>query len=315
MIHGVPHINLSMTNLNSIYSYPPLNLASKKHKEYESNCTINYNNPIKNNNVLIGIEIEVENIQERPLLHYYWYEKEDGSLRNYGVEYTSIPLTGNQIPYALSYLKEILEEDNVPSFSQRTSIHIHLNVRDYSWERVKSLLTLYAIFEKHFFNLAGTKREENIFCVPLYKCIQLSAINNLENNIKEWSKYSAINLGTISGTDICKCFGTIEFRHLYGTLDISIILFWINSIIKLHEASNNYNFDTLKETILTLNTTSEYIQLYKNIFEETALINLVSKHDFESCITTTKIALFKDIINSKYKIKPDSNLRKKLSQL
>lgn len=302
-----------MTSLNSIYTYPALKLMYDKHKEFEQNNTTIFDNPIKDNDTLIGIEVEVENIKERPILHYYWNETEDGSLRNYGVEYTSIPLTGNQIPYALSYLKIKLEENNVPSFSQRTSIHIHLNVRNYSWERIKSLLTLYAIFEKHFFNLAGSKREENIFCVPLYKCMQLTVINNLEAYVKEWSKYSAINLGTIIGTEACKCFGTIEFRHLYGTLDIPIILFWINSIIKLHIASDIYNFNTLKETILTLNTTSEYIQLYKNIFEETALVNLVSKHDFESCITTTKIALFKETINLKYSVKPDSNFREKLT--
>lgn len=302
-----------MTSLNSIYTYPALKLMYDKHKEFEQNNTTIFDNPIKDNDTLIGIEVEVENIKERPILLYYWKETEDGSLRNYGVEYTSIPLTGNQIPYALSYLKIKLEENNVPSFSQRTSIHIHLNVRNYSWERIKSLLTLYAIFEKHFFNLAGSKREENIFCVPLYKCMQLTVINNLEAYVKEWSKYSAINLGTIIGTEACKCFGTIEFRHLYGTLDIPIILFWINSIIKLHIASDIYNFNTLKETILTLNTTSEYIQLYKNIFEETALVNLVSKHDFESCITTTKIALFKETINLKYSVKPDSNFREKLT--
>lgn len=304
-----------MITLNDIFSYPDLKLMSDKHKEYEQKNNTIFNNPIKNNHVLIGIEVEVENIQERPILKYYWRETEDGSLRNYGVEYTSIPLTGNQIPYALSYLKNNLEVANIPSFSQRTSIHIHLNVRDYSWERVKNLLILYAIFEKHFFNLAGTKREENIFCVPLYKCMQLTAINNLEENINEWSKYSAINLGTITGTSVCKRFGTIEFRHLYGTLDIPVILFWINSIIKLHEASINYSFDALKEKILTLNTTSEYIQLYKNVFEEAALINLVSKHDFESCITTTKIALFKNIINFNYKIKSNSYFKKRISTM
>ena len=40
--------------------------------------------------------------------------------------------------------------------------------------------------------------------------------------------------------------------------------------------------------VVNLNSTSEYIQLYKDVFGEYADLNKMLKYDFESCITTTK---------------------------
>ena len=249
-------------------------------------------NILQKEDTLIGIEIEVENIKNTPITHYYWNYGQDGSLRNNGAEFTTEPIPAYKALPALYYLKErIKEEFNIPNFSNRCSTHIHLNVRDLNWEQITNLTLLYAIFEKHFFNVAGTKREENIFCVPLYISNQLNNIVNLKNKISSWSKYNAFNLGPTIGNDYSKPFGTIEFRHLYGTLDTNIILPWINSILKLKHACIREKVDNLVERILNMNSTSEYLLLYKKIFQEEANVTMMSQQDFEYCITTTKLAI------------------------
>lgn len=279
--------------LKSIYKYDPLITYKNNNIEYETKTKLKEPYNFINNNVLIGIEIEVENCTDFPYLSNYWKVDSDGSLRNHGVEFISQPLRTKQIPYAIEYLKDLLYLNNNPDFSDRTSIHIHLNVRDFTIERLKTFLLLYCIFEKHFFNIAGTKRENNIFCVPLYKTEQVISLEYFTDALIDWNKYNALNLGCVLGNDINKRFGTVEFRHLYGTLNTNILYPWINSIVHLRDYSLLINLEDTIEILKTLNTTSEYIALYKRIFKTTCLdFKLISKLDFESCITHTKLNLF-----------------------
>lgn len=279
--------------LKTLYKFEPLKTYRNSNNEYEARTKLKEPYNFINNNVLIGLEIELENYLEPVYTDKYWTSKTDGSLRNYGVEFVSQPLRTKQIPYAIEYLKENLYYYNNPDFSDRTSIHVHLNVRDFTIERLKIFLLLYCIFEKHFFNIAGTKRENNIFCIPLYKTEQCISLEEFSDILIDWSKYNALNLGCVLGSNVNPRFGTVEFRHLYGTLDTSIIYPWINSIVHLREYSLLISLEELIETIKTLNTTSEYIALYKKVFKKTCLdFKLISKLDFESCITHTKLNLF-----------------------
>jgi len=256
------------------------------------------NKSLATNTTLFGLELEIENITTTPEIRDFWNQHEDHSLRDNGVEYTTQPIQGKYVESALLHLNDVLMVDNKPVFSGRCSTHVHINVQDLSWENIYSFVLLYAIFEKHFFFVAGTKREENIFCVPLYKSTQLYTINTLKNYIKYWSKYNAINIAPILGNDYSMRYGTIEFRHLYGTLNPEIILSWVNTISKIKEACVKFKLNSLVDNILTMNSTSEYIQLYKRIFQEEALTQKMLKADFESCITNTKLALLKDNISS-----------------
>jgi len=73
---------------------------------------------------------------------------------------------------------------------------------------------------------------------------------------------------------------------------------WINNILHLRKASLNWNKENLLEEIKTLNTTSEYYSLYKQIFGNLCL-NL-TQEDFESCISHIKTALWGKIGFLKY---------------
>ena len=297
--------------LQHIYGYTNLNVQKAKHAAFEqtlSPATFQCKDP----NALLGIEVEVENIREGIPLEYYWKIKADHSLRNHGVECVSIPLRGHQVEHALRYLKTQMCTFNKPDFSNRTSVHVHLNVRDMSWSQVKVLVILYALFERHFFNLAGTKREQSIFCVPLYKSNQLSTILHIQNGGTKWHKYNALNLGTILGDGDVGCYGTIEFRHLYGTDDLPTLMTWINNILLLRKASNEYKLEDLLEKVKTLNSTSEYVQLYEKIFQEYADLRSMSKKDFEYCVTHVKEVFWGYDLLRKEPYKAESSLGKKI---
>lgn len=287
-----------MTKIQDIHSYSSLSSAKNHHLLYESRAKVKDNYIFRNKNCLIGIEIEVENVRSTLCgnLDYYWAEDEDHSLRNYGREYKSIPMRAYQIPYSIEYLKQLLSISNPEyEFSNRCSVHVHLNVRDFTMEQLACFIILYCIFEKHFFHIAGTKRENNIFCVPLWTTEYLPNLKRLvkPESYKIWHKYLALNCGCIFGSENNKDFGTIEFRHLYGTLDTKILYPWINSIIALREASSKYKLDELVEEIITANTTSQYLYWYDTIFQDLKISSaIMTKKDHESGISNLKQNLF-----------------------
>jgi hypothetical protein len=168
-----------------------------------------------------------------------------------------------------------------------------MNVRDFTPEQLQVFFLLYRLFEKHFFYIAGAKRESNIFCVPLYKTDPARLRScELFTNMGNWHKYYALNVGTVSGNADVSKYGTVEFRHLYGTLDRKILFDWINSILCLHKASKQYTVEELLTKIETLNTTSEYYHMYNTIFGNYTLNAHMTKYDFESCVSHVKIAEF-----------------------
>ena len=287
-----------MTKIQEIHNYDALTTFKTKHLLYEQQTKLKNPYQFRNKNCLIGIEIEIENIiySLEDVLEYYWSETEDHSLRNNGKEYKSIPLRAYQIPYCIEYLTNALNHFNKDyTFSNRCSVHVHLNVRDFTMEQLACFLLLYCVFEKHFFHVAGTKRENNIFCVPLWNTTYVPNLKRITESVsyKIWHKYLALNCGCIFGSEHNKAFGTIEFRHLYGTLDTTILYPWINSIIALREASTKYKLNDLVQEIITANTTSQYLFWYDSIFQDLKIpASLLTKKDHESGISNLKQNLF-----------------------
>lgn len=241
---------------------------------------------------MVGIEIEVENITSSVVLSPHWSSHEDGSLRNNGIEFVSIPLTIKQIEPALSNLYLSLKEKNKPDFSNRTSAHIHLNCRDLTQDEIYTLVLLYAVFEKHFYGFAGTKRMNSIFCVPLYRCNILSQAKDVIYGFSpNWHKYCGINILPLIDNNGERGKGTIEFRHLYGTENIETIYAWINQILCLRKACKEIKLTELLDQIKTMNTTSEYLALFYRVFNgQSAAVR--DKQVFEESISNIKRELF-----------------------
>lgn len=222
----------------------------------------------------VGIEIEVENIEEVPSYLRLWSTVKDGSLRNNGREFVSLPIPASTASIALEWLKHRLEIKNNPEFTNRTSVHVHVNVSDMTKNQVKSFILTYLLFERVLYEFAGGNRFNNIFCVPLSHAGYYKTLNYLFTFDKydddrfiyqlsdQWHKYTGCNLKTITDK------GTIEFRHLPGTLDVEKISVWIGMILKMKEYSSSKDTKKLFEEIAELNTNSSYDMMLSKVFGE-----------------------------------------------
>lgn len=289
----------NIKTLANIIDFPPIITRKLHHINYEQSIKPPQNIKFINKSCLFGLEVEIENITNIRIPEYYWNISDDHSLRNNGKEFISIPLRTKQIPYAINYLQNYLNLYNPEYvFSNRCSLHTHLNVRDFTQERICIFLILYCLFEYHFFSIAGTKREHNIFCIPLWKTNQLYNYNILMNNLNifmDWNKYSAINCGSILGSPDNVKLGTIEFRHLYGTLNTTIIYHWINSILSLREISLKMTLETALNIVNDINNKNSYYDLYKYIFKTYSLDYETITKNFQTILFNLKLNLYEHL--------------------
>lgn len=217
----------------------------------------------------IGIEVEVENVRRigpNFTIVPLWLLKQDGSLRNNGHEFVTpgvLPVSLAEI--ALRFLKQELNSD--VDFSKRTSVHIHLDIRQLTFKQLLGLLFTYVVVENLLFKFVGNNRRNNIFCVPLSETnliYRLSdhPIQSLQAIEDWWHKYSALNLLPISK------FGSIEFRHLPGTLSIEPLLQWIDLICCLKVFAYQKSLPDIIQEITRLNSNSRYHQFVESVFGE-----------------------------------------------
>lgn len=241
-------------------------------------------------NTYVGIEVEVEGIltssrvgairtPDKNIVAYLWSNVEDGSLRNNGREFVSVPVKGQEIEYALTNLEAFLTKNKDcvgHEFSDRTSVHVHINARDLTMEQLASWILLYTAVEPVLYNFCGGNRHKNIFCVPLNQAHSLEGtVNYFVEHCKvesrhvldvlgAWKKYCGFNLKPISK------YGTLEFRHMVGTMDVPRLMAWIDILLMLRTYAINIPLEKLKEELPNLNTTSEYSLLLRSIFGEYA---------------------------------------------
>jgi len=287
-----PNTN-SNSLLQDIVKYKAMTLRKNESNAFEKAHTLK-EKPMEwcTTQGMIGIEIEVENITNSLHPLAYWDVKADGSLRNNGVELVSVPLQIKQVQLALEHVYNVLTAHNKPDFSNRTSVHIHVNCRDLTQNQIYNFILLYALFEKHFYAFAGNKRMNSIFCVPLFRTNQLNVLDNVVYGLSpNWHKYCGINLLPLYQNQVTQGYGTIEFRHLYGTSNQREILEWINDILCLRKYACEISKDDLLKNIKEMNTTSSYISLYSQVFAKGRKI-LSNKKDFEECVSNIKRELF-----------------------
>lgn len=216
----------------------------------------------------IGIEIEAENVASSKNIPDLWTAKSDGSLRNGGVELVSDVVCGADILTALDSAEKWLTAANA-TFSDRCSVHIHLDVRHLDVEELVYFLAMYAIFEKFFFMQSGDEtREFNNHCRPVCSSIHLgyllqgllsSNTAQIKRSFGGWPKYSAFNLHPVVDQ------GSIEIRHHVGTGSKEEIIRWINLIFSLaHYCHKNYQTRGLQSEIDRVCPEGEV--LFKEIF-------------------------------------------------
>jgi hypothetical protein len=232
--------------------------------------------PVADPGCFIGIEVEVEKTAPLEGLRL-WNVTKDGSLRNDGYEFVSKPIRGRLIECALLELKNALYKYTpYHEFTDRTSVHIHTNVRHMEIEHVANFVLLYLALEPIFFKftekLYNTKRRENNYCVPIeeskshlnllhhlgmyYATLDSQWMRAIVNN---WRKYTAFNLLPMES------LGTIEFRHMGGTIDVPYIMDWINMILSMRKYARQTKTEDIKKELFMLNTNSNYANFLHNV--------------------------------------------------
>jgi hypothetical protein len=186
---------------------------------------------------MYGVEVEVENVslgeharqqndlsfQSEVLMRIarHWRATSDGSLRNRGMEWISMP---DSVEGTLERLRLLYTGMEQGAFapSVRTGIHVHANVQHLMGPEIVALMRRYAVLEPLLFLYVGEAREQNIYCVPLYRAANeralwqsiATALPGIDTARPEVArlfdnccKYSALNLQPMRRQ------GSAEYRH------------------------------------------------------------------------------------------------------
>lgn len=254
----------------------------------------------------VGIEVEVEHIDSHNGVGVddtksfnLWRNVEDGSLRNGGREFVSIPVAGSNIEFALDMLHLTLTKSKTclkHEFTDRTSVHIHVDFREATSEQLATLLLTYIAVEPLLYKMAGGDRDVNIFTVPvqdtiLYDGLLRDVFTHLDNPtavdalVRYWLKYTGINLAPL------RSYGTVEFRHMHGNMNVLLLCNWIDTLLQLKTFAMTNKFADVLKTVTELNTTSEYMAFLQSIFRKNPTVleypNLNADQELET--TTAKI--------------------------
>lgn len=213
---------------------------------------------------LVGIEVEVENLlMKANPTSGVWNQTQDGSLRNNGAEWITLPIEARLAPYALrELLADGLHEDCC--FSPRTSTHVHVNCQDLEAEQVTDIVLMYACLEPLFYQFTGRGRIKNIYCVPLHDTDLCSGIvqHAFETSRAHWSKYTGLNLVPLVDK------GTLEFRQMHGTFDHEKLTIWIRLITKLVDYVIAKGTTTVRKFVAKIDDKADVFGLLMDIFGE-----------------------------------------------
>ena len=242
---------------------------------------------IREIDAIMGIEVEAEKVSANLVAAPppFWSSVADNSLRNQGREFLLAPSDAETTRRSLVALMTLFRDGKMgmPDFSWRTSLHVHLNMRDERIEQFLNFLVLYLLFEDSIFAFVGRDRQSSNFCIPVQETDMSYAISRmivgkakLSQCLSTWQKYSALNPRPIlyndhangPGTSENEGKGTIEFRQLGGTGNLAQIMQWLNIILSLQAASRRYSPDYIEERITEMGTRAEYVQLQTDIFND-----------------------------------------------
>lgn len=193
----------------------------------------------------VGIEIEVEgrNLPASANLVEPWCRKEDHSLRGQeNAEYViRAPIPFDNVSGDLDRLWGIFKECKTKfDESNRTSVHVHLNVQSWHLNRLTTFLGMYYCLEEILTEWCGEHRVGNLFCLrakdapAIIQYIRAFIRNDGHVVLQENLHYSGLNLHAL------RKFGSLEIRTLRGVSNPDVIKDWIEILRRLYELSKDY---------------------------------------------------------------------------
>jgi hypothetical protein len=191
------------------------------------------------NGCLFGVEVEVEGAG-LPRKVAGFNVVQEGSLRAVDGEEGKEYVFQHPMPYelaidALEGLAIKLADAPIVQFSNRTSIHVHVNVTDLTVSEWFTFLFLWVVYEDAFINFCGNERKGNLFCLSsrdaegMMFALEDFALTGNINNLNDEVRYSAVN------TAATNKYGSVEFRSMRGTMDLGVLGSWLDALKRLRD--------------------------------------------------------------------------------
>lgn len=196
-----------------------------------------------------GIEIECEGTNlfrfDGPGEAGIWAGHRDGSLRDRPESMELVlckPLNFKPATAALDLLfNEFKKGGTVLNNSNRTSMHVHVNVQKWYMNRLASFCTLWFIYEDLLSHYCGENRVGNLFCLRGIdaEAIVTAFIQTIKDqNLKYFGgdniKYSALNGGALLKQ------GSLEIRTMRGPTSFKEAFNWLAIIDKFVTKSERF---------------------------------------------------------------------------
>lgn len=194
----------------------------------------------------VGIEIEVEGENLKAVLNNTWVTHNDGSLRgeypNQAAEFVlAKPIPINKVYSSVASLIRSLGPKAEFQFSERTSVHVHVNVLEMEWDKLLNFIYTYMILETVLYQFHNPSRMGNRFCL---RVVDAEGIIDLVGSLIKYekdaqheinqgnAKYAGINLSSIFR------FGSLEFRGMDGNIDPNRISLWCSILLNIRDWAN-----------------------------------------------------------------------------
>lgn len=198
----------------------------------------------------VGIEVEVEG-RKLPKgdgmgsnrVVGPWMYVHDGSLRGAdNAEYVlKAPLMFREVDGAVDDLWKVFKKmGSTLDESNRTSVHIHLNVQGFFLNRLTSFMSIYYTFEEILTQWCGEHRVGNLFCMrakdapAIITQVRRFIRTDMGSQLRDHHHYAGLNTHAISK------FGSLEFRALRGVTDPEGIKQWVKILKRLYDVSADF---------------------------------------------------------------------------
>jgi hypothetical protein len=145
------------------------------------------------------------------------------------------PLPLAEVKDALTCLAQNLKDNKAkPDFSFRTSVHVHINCQELTYNQYLNFLYTYFLLEEPLMTFCGRERKGNRFCLRLQDAEGMLETFNRMFQFQEEDgfahippnkvRYSAMNIEATTK------YGSLEFRGMKGNMDVDYINDWVMAI-------------------------------------------------------------------------------------
>jgi len=224
----------------------------------------------KPTNGSFGIEIETEGKNLTDVAPAQWKIENDGSLRgrfpDEAAEYVlRKPLELQKAIDAVTQLRKAQDDANARlNFSFRTSVHVHVNVQQLTFNQYLNMIYTYLLLEEPLVRYCGKERVGNRFCLRLQDAEGLmdylfmlfrqghGALKHIHGDAV---RYASINVAATSK------YGSLEFRSLKGNMDVDYITTWLQALDNLRSFAQEHANPQVIHDLFVNSTPEEFAEI------------------------------------------------------